>query len=262
MSKPFRYSTISDAHKCMKYYELKHIQGMDDGLGKSGDIVFGTAVHQAMQDLYEGGNGLDVFHFFWQLQRDKALEYGRLGWDELSDMGAKLITYFADEHMHKFKPLHLERKMNGKIGRHHFQGTADFVGTFQSAKNAEPVLALVDWKTSAMPYDQYKIQVNEQLYGYVALAQQELGITIQHAVYGVAIKDPKGPRWQFKKTFISPEILTKMVGNIEAMCDHLSTAKTFYRNPSACVVGKRVCPFFSVCHSSGGANGGEEGEGT
>ncbi len=40
--KPYRYSTISDFYKCPRYFKLKHLDGLDDGMGKSLDISFGT----------------------------------------------------------------------------------------------------------------------------------------------------------------------------------------------------------------------------
>jgi hypothetical protein len=73
--KPFRYSTISDSHKCMRLYELKHILGMDDGLDKAGELKFGTAIHLGVQDLFEGGDGLHVFSTLWEMSRDSGLQY-------------------------------------------------------------------------------------------------------------------------------------------------------------------------------------------
>lgn len=268
MTKPYRYSTVSDFYKCAQFYRFKHIDGLDDGLGKSMDIVFGTAIHMAIEDLFSSGDGLDIFSTFWVMQKDKGLEQSRCGWHELHVMGVKLIEIFRDEHMHKFsvhKDLSgpaLEWKMHGYIGKHLFSGTADFIGTFQQTKNAEPILALVDWKTSAMPYDNYKLQCNEQIYGYVELAKQHRSITLTHGVYGVAVKDPKNPRWQFKVAEITPDKHASMIKNIEKACDQIeeaTKAESFLRNPGACVKGRFVCPFFSKCFSSGGAKNDQEG---
>lgn len=260
MSKlPFRYSTVSDYYRCGAYYKFKHVDGLDDGLGKSLDIAFGSVVHLAIQDLFEGGDGVDIFNVYWNLQRDKGLERSRYGWEELAKLGISLVEIFRDEHMRKFAPwsnpnadeLFLERKMHGKIGRHAFSGTADFIGTFQQTKASEPILALVDWKTSAMPYDNYKLLCNEQIYGYVELAKQDLGINLTHGVYGVAVKDTKNPRWQFKVAEITPDKHAAMLANIEQACDKIEAdteAGKFMKNPGSCIKGKFVCPFFSRCH--------------
>jgi hypothetical protein len=271
MTKPFRYSTVSDFYKCGAYYKWKHVDGLDDGLGKSMDLCFGTAIHLAIQDLFEGGDGLDIFNVFWVMQRDKGLESSRLDWTALHVLGHQLIEIFRDEHMHKFQPssdefgngeLLIEQKMLGTIGAHKFSGTADFIGTFRQTKTSDPVLALVDWKTSALPYDSYKLQCNEQIYGYVELAKQDLGIDLSHGVYGVAVKDPKNPRWQFKVAAITPAKKAAMLANIARACDQIEEAtagNSFLRNPFACVKGKYVCPFFSKkCFNQDGASGGEE----
>lgn len=258
----FRYSTISDYHKCGAYYEFKHVKGLSDGIEKSGDVAFGSCIHLGVQDLLEGGDGLDVFRTYWGLKRLEDLVYSRYGAEELEQLGLDLLEIFRDEHMKKFEVLKdengallLERKMYGKMGKHAFAGTADCIATFKGLPS------LVDWKTAAYPYDRFKLIHNEQIYGYVELARQGLGMKLEQGVYGVAVKDPKNPRWQFKTAGIADEKLASVVANIAATCDQIEATKRFLKNPSACVVGKRVCPFFDKCYSSGGANANEETEG-
>jgi hypothetical protein len=257
----FRYSTISNFHKCQKYYELKEILGLSDGIEKSGDVAFGSCLHLGVQDLFEGGDGLDVFNTYWNLQASKNLEYSRLDHGDLGWIGAELLKVFRDEHMHKFAPLidisgvpMLECKMHGSIGQHKFSGTVDAVAEFGGH------VSVVDWKTAAYPYDAYKIQCNEQMYGYVELIRQTYGIDVKQVVYGVFVKDPKNPRFQIKKALVTPEKQQAVLANISAVCDQITTAKlaqVFTKNPGQCVVGKRVCPFFTSCHG-GERSGGEE----
>lgn len=255
----FRYSTISNFYKCPKYYELKHIRGLSDGIEKSGDVAYGSSLHAAIQDLYEGGDGFDVFRAYWATYKDKDMEYSRLGFSELRDMGMAHIEIFRDEHMHKFvvlkdsegEPL-IERKMSGSIGTHNFSGTVDMVCRYKN------LITAMDWKTAAYPYDTYKIHVNEQLYGYVHLLDQQLDVTVEQVAYGVFVKDPKNPRFQIKTAPVNAEVLANKLANIIAVCNNLESAKkggVFTKNPTQCVVGKRVCPFYSKCHSSGGASG-------
>lgn len=240
--KAFRYSTLSDFHRCQQYYKLKHIDGLDDGLGKSADIVFGSCIHLGVQDLFEGGDGVTVYKTYWGLQKDKDLEYTRYGHEALEHIGTTLLEVFKDEHMKKFEPLHLERKMTTSLGKHTFSGTVDCIAKFKGK------ISVVDWKTAAYPYDQYKLVVNEQTYGYAHLAQQELGVDVEQLVYGVAIKDEKNPRWQFRTRPLNKVELEKKLANIKETCDTISKTKNFLHNPNACVVGKRVCPFFERCH--------------
>jgi hypothetical protein len=243
MTKPFRYSSVSDYYKCPRYFKLKHVDGLDDGMGKSLDIYYGSCIHLGVQDLFEGGNGVDVFRTMFDLKTD--LEKSRYGHDDLRKIGIDLLEIFQTEHMNKFKPTHLEHKMLIKLGKHDFSGVADFVGTYRDK------LSIVDWKTAAYPYDQYKLIVNEQLYGYAHMVQETLGLKIEQVVYGVAVKDHQKPRWQFKAADLTQEVLDKKLANIELTCNTISETKEFAKNPSQCVVGKRVCAFFEECYGKG-----------
>ncbi len=246
MTKPLRYSSVSDYYRCPTYYKLKHIDGLDDGMGRSMDIALGSAVHLGVQDLFEGGNGVDVFKAYWGLEAEKGLEKSRYDHADLLKIGVALLEIFQSEHMGKFKPTHLEHKMLIRLGKHPYSGVADFVGTYR--RNGEPLLSIVDWKTSAYPYDQYKLITNEQLYGYAHMVQETLGQEIKQVIYGVAVKDHQNPRWQFKTALLDQAVLKEKLANIELTCDNISETKKFAKNPNACVVGKRVCPFYSKCY--------------
>lgn len=257
--KPFRYSSIQDWYKCQSYYKYKHIDGLSDGGEKSGDMAFGSALHLAIQDLFEGGNGLDVFNMWWGLEESKGLEYTRLKHGDLAKMGADLISIFRDEQMRFFVPKALEQKMTTKLGNHLFSGTVDFIGTYKG------IPSVVDWKTSAMPYSQHKIEVNEQMYGYAFMAERELGFKAEQVVYGVAVKDPKNPRWQMKVAKLAPEVLDSKLDNVQQVCNTIASTEIYTKNPTQCATGSgysvRVCPFYSLCHKKGQDGAGEEGQG-
>lgn len=242
--KPFRYSTISDYYRCPTFYKLKHIDGLDDGLNKSADISFGTAVHLGMQDLFEGGDGITVFKLYWSMEEAKGLQSTRYGHADLMKIGTALLEIFRDEHMKKFSVNMLEQKMTAELGEHTFSGTADFVGEYNR------VLSIVDWKTSAMPYDQYKLTYNEQLYGYAYLVKKALGLDIKQIVYGVAVKDDKNPRWQFRTAPLEERVLKEKMDNVELSCSNIKGTKVFSKNPLECVRGKRPCAFFNVCYGA------------
>lgn len=240
--KNFRYSTLGDYNKCPKYYELKHLVGMDDGGDKSGDMFFGSALHLAIQDLFEGGDGQTVFDVWWETASKKELEYSRYKHDELAEFGKEFIELFKPK-MALFKPAHLERKMQMPLTPEYgFSGTVDFLGEFKG------VPSVVDWKTSAMPYTGYKIRCNEQMYGYASLAAHEMGYQAQQAVYVVFIKDHKNPRIQVKIVPLTQEKVTKKLDNIKAICHDIHNRTTYHKNSSQCVIGSRVCRFFNTCH--------------
>jgi hypothetical protein len=249
VSIPFRYSTIQTYLKCPQLYKLRHIDGLSDGSERNADLRFGTVMHLAIQDLFEGGDGLTVFSVYWATVME-SLDYGRLGWDDLNHIGRRLIEIFRDEHMSKFSAFSLELKQEQQLGKHWYSGTVDFLGEMKG------VGSVVDWKTSAYPYDAYKIRCNEQMHGYAYLSSgymqaEGIPLGIEQLVYGVAIKDPKNPRWQFKVESLDSRKHQNAIDNIESICDKISEdteAGKFHKNASSCVVGKNVCPFFERCH--------------
>jgi hypothetical protein len=254
---PFRYSTIQDFYKCPTYYKHKHVDGIPDpGMDKSADMRFGSAIHLGIQDLFEGGNGLDVFNMWWSLEEANNLDFTRLKHGELGKIGQELIAIFRDEHMRHFEFEHLEKKLVSPLGDHVYSGTIDFVGKYKGVKS------VVDWKTSAMPYGRHKIEVNEQLYGYAYLAEKELGFKATQIVYGVAVKDPKNPRWQIRTEPLSEEAMKDKLDNLQAICNNISSINKFTKNPTQCAVGSgysvRVCPYYNRCHKKG--QDGEEGD--
>lgn len=239
--KPFRYSTINLYHKCPKYYELNQILGIPDDAEQSADMAFGTAIHAAIQAIFEGYSGSGLFQDLWGEQRKREdLNYTRYKWEDLNVIGEELITRFHDYKKH-FVPAHLEQKLIAPLGNHLISGTVDFIGMYKG------IPSVVDWKTSAMPYDAYKIRCNEQMYGYDYLARTALGFQAEQKVYGVAIKDLKNPRWQFRVAPLTEENRAKMMSNLEQMCETIANTKTFHRNPNSCVAYKRVCPYFEHC---------------
>jgi hypothetical protein len=253
MSKTFRYSTISDFHKCQKYYELSHILGLSNGMDKLADLTYGTAIHLAVQDLFEGGNGHDVFEVSWDVAKGQGLEYGRLKHEDLAVLGKVHIEIFAAEHLKKFTALHLEKKLTAALGPHTLSGTVDFVGTYKGR------LSIVDWKTAGFPYDAYKIRHNQQMFGYTYLAQQNLRLFPEQMVYGVAVKDMKNPRWQFKTQDIVQSKVDSVLDEIKTVCDDISTRTKFHKNVTQCMGYKKPCVFFEICH--GGQNGDSAKEG-
>lgn len=233
--KKHRYSSVQDYIKCPKLYQYKHVDGLDDGMSKLADIAFGSAVHLGIQDLFEGGDGIDIFSTWWEMKKD--LEYGRLNHDSLMSIGKDLLAIFRDEHKKKFVPKYLEQKLEAD----NLTGTVDFVGTYNG------VLSVVDWKTAGFPYDSYKIKCNEQMYGYAYMAKKALQVDAKQVVYGVAVKDPKNPRWQFKVEPLTDTKLSYMVDNVKEVCKNIDQDKVFVRHSNACVIGKKVCPFFDKC---------------
>lgn len=239
----FRYSTISDAYKCFKYYELKHVLGLKDGSDKNADLKFGTALHLAIQDMFEGGNGLDVFNIFWNAEEKNGLVYGRLPHGVLNDIGNTLLERFNRLHLKHFNMAYIEKKMQASLGPYKLTGTVDFIGEYKGVKS------IVDWKTGGYPYEKEKLIINEQMYGYNAMARESLGYEAQQHVYVVFVKNPKEPRIQVLTKEISLSNINTMLDNVKSMCDEVSNRTNFPMNRNSCMMGKYKCSFFNKCYN-------------
>lgn len=247
MTTTYRYSTLSDSDRCLKYYELRHILGMDNNSDKNADLKFGTSLHLGIQDLFEGGNGLDAFNILWNSYEEDGLEYSRLRHKDLSNLGNIFIERFERLHLKHFIPAHIEKKMSfNPLGSQYvLSGTPDFLGSYKG------VPSVVDWKTSGYAYDKAKLVINEQMPGYMAMAKEAVGYEAQQLVYVVFVKNPKEPRIQVLTKLPTVDKINSVLENIVARCKDLerrSGSKEYPRNPQSCLIGTRKCDFYSVCY--------------
>lgn len=235
-----RYSNLYTWHKCQKYFELNRIQGIPDGSDKNADLAFGSAIHLAIEDLYAGGDGHEVFTTYMDSLKD--MEYGRIKYDALVDMGHQFIDIFRDEHMKDIVPEHQEVRMSWEYPRGvHVAGTADVLGTYKGVK------CVLDWKTSAQPYDAFKIVTNPQMYLYSDMAKKSLGFEATKIVYIVFVKDPKNPRIQVRQRDITDCDIKSQVDNVLEIFHTIQNTETFTKNTDSCKTWNGLCPYFDRC---------------
>jgi hypothetical protein len=241
---PHRYSNLYTWHKCQKYFELNRIQGIPDGSDKNGDMAFGSAMHLAIEDLYAGGDGHEVFMTYMDTLKD--MEYGRLKFDDLVWMGKQFINRFQEDVMKDIVPVHQEVRMSTsyKYGDDEVievAGTADVLGTYKGEK------CVLDWKTSSQPYDAYKIVTNPQMYLYADMANKSLGFEAKKIVYVVFIKDPKNPRIQVRQRDVTDCDIKKQVDNVLEIFRTIQNTEVFTKNTDSCKTWNGLCPYFERC---------------
>lgn len=227
----FRYSTLADAYECLQKYYRKHVaKDVEDR--SSLDLEFGTSIHLAIKEHYEGGNALQMFEQYWDSTHPN-LKGSRFDWGELREMGTKFTNRFINKYSGQFKPIHLEKTIELPMEGHTYRGTLDMLCEYEGK------VTLIDWKTSAGPYKIDKIYTSEQLYGYAALAEAEFGIKIEQIMYFVFVKSTGNIQTNIK-ILLEREKLDSMVGNIRMMIRDLSTRKEFPKNPNCrnCVCGQ------------------------
>jgi hypothetical protein len=135
----------------------------------------------------------------------------------------------------KFEPIQYEKRLELPLEGHVYQGTLDMLCKY------EDLTTLVDWKTSAYPYDIKKLSTNEQLYGYAALAEAEFNIQIEQLMYFVFVKSTGNIQTNIKIK-LDRDKLDEMVGNIKSMIRDLATRKEWPMNPKCqyCVCDRKL----------------------
>ena len=235
------FSKISNARDCLRKYQLKHIDKVVIEGPKQGDLEFGTAIHAALNDILEGGDGVGLFGIYWDSMLHEKVEYGRYKWAELNDMGPPLLERFIRIHQKKFKPYKMEERMFVKLGDTDYEGTPDFLGDF------EGIPSVVDFKTAGYRYDSRKILCDEQMPGYALMAKEAYGYEAKQLVYVVLIKSSTKPDIQIIKTPLTNDISRAIMINIDETTSDLKDRKSFPRNPSSCIRGSIVCPYLATC---------------
>jgi hypothetical protein len=238
------YSAVQNYYKCPQYFKYKNIDNLDDNSDKSADLAFGTALHMGLQDLYEGGTGIDCFNVYWNSLENSGLTYGRVGHRELENLGNVFIERFERLHKKKFEPMYIEQRVEVPKDGFIMAGTADLIAKYEGK------VSVIDYKTAGYAYDKYKIIHNEQMYNYAYLVEKNYGIKVEQVVYVVFVKNPREPRIQIISKSLNDEKLNYMLSNMDNVCKRILKDKEnndFTRNPSSCVIGKNVCPFFNLC---------------
>lgn len=237
----FWHSKISDARKCLRYYKLKHIDGLKVEEEKSADLEFGSAMHLGLNGILTGDGGADLFTIYWDSVKDTGLAYGRCDWAQLKEIGEVLLARFERLHAKHFEMFKAEERIFAKIGDFAFEGTPDFLGKYKG------VPSVVDFKTAGYRYDKLKIISDEQMRFYAYLAKKHYDYHPQQLVYAVFIKDPKAPSIQVVTSELTDSILCTTIENVTDTCEDLVERRKFPMNTSNCIMGTRVCPYFQSC---------------
>lgn len=238
-----RYSHLFTYFKCPKYFELKNIHNLPDGSDKNAELQFGTAMHLAIDSLFDGIDGINVFEEYWV--NVKNLEFGRLKHDDLLSLGKSLLSIFKEETMHRIKPIRREERLEVTYEDIKVGGTPDQIALF------DDVLSVVDFKTSALPYDAYKIVCDAQMSLYADMTEKVHGDKPVQGVYIVLIKDMRNPRIQIRKQPFSESFVKNHVDNFLMVCKDIEerAAKgNWPKNSASCKTYAGVCPYWSKCY--------------
>lgn len=193
---------------------------------ESADLVFGSAIHSALNATLTGEDGEAVFNAYWGPYESKDLTFTRFKYEGLKDIGEKLTSRFAKKYSDRFKLEKGEIRLYSQFNGVRLEGTMDFYGTLDGKKS------LLDYKTAAYNYSRDKqytaLQLN--LYTYLAIqngypAPEQIGYVVLNKG-GCTIQEPLV--WKFDE-----EEMKKHLTEMTELCKVFNTLSYYPRNPNA-----------------------------
>jgi hypothetical protein len=243
------YSHYSLALQCLRKFKYVVIDRIVPVGPDSSDLLFGSALHSAINAVLTGQDGLATFSIYWESYRDKEVEYGRYNWEQLASLGAKLIRIFTERHAGRYSLEFAESRLHGEYKGVQLQGTPDYYGAYDGRKS------LRDFKTSGQSYAATKADTALQLYLYAYLyLSNHTGSVIDTLGYTVFNKGTgylQDLTWEFSEA--------KMYEALDNMIDYatlvqpsdeevVSQYHSYPANYNACHDYNRPCAFFDKCH--------------
>ncbi len=234
------YSGYSTAIQCLRKFQYAYVDKIVQEGPEGGDLVFGSALHSALNSVLTGGDGAATFELYWSMYQDKDVEYGRYKWADLARLGAEFIRKFTRFHAPNYKLVQAEQRLYGSHNGVRLEGTPDYYGEYLGRPS------LRDFKTSGRNYDSAKSDCALQLYLYAFLhlrtnpgmAIETLGYTVFNKGTG-SIQDLT---WEFNHVTMMRAVdgfteYAKMLG-----------ATGFPTNFNSCLDYNRKCEYFDKCH--------------
>jgi hypothetical protein len=237
MTYSWSYSAFSTALVCLKKFHLLYVDRI--GSIKSPEMSFGSALHLGIESLLKGENGQEIFKIYWQSIEGDFEEWGRYSHKEMARMGQVFLDKFEKGHLKHFKVHTMEKRLYSNYKGMKLEGTLDYCGDYKG------IATVMDWKTSAYPYEKEKALTSLQLNLYAYLAIKELDYTPKQLGYTPFVKNSGSIQGPLLVDFSEKHMLELLDGMLEyaAMFEKMGSIK----NPNSCVIGSRVCEMYSVC---------------
>ena len=222
--------------ECPSKFNRLYILGETEK-SKSSALEFGTAIHEALESLFNNEDPYTSFNMYWESIKSNNLEYTRYSWDDLKELAIqKFLPNFIRLHSKKFVVRSLEETIEAPFMGHTLQGTIDNIALYENE------LTITDYKTSDREYPVSKLIRNPQLYIYAYLYQQKYNILPQQIMYKIFIKSEG--RLQTRKILLTQEKLDLQMNNISSIVKnmlHMIESKTFYSNYNCWCTNEKFC---------------------
>ena len=208
-----RYSMLDSFLACPVGFKRRYIDKIPD-TERSSALEYGTAIHAAIREHFEGGDGIEVFKIFWDSLKDTEMIYYRHSWGELRNLAVNsFLPNFFRLHAKKYSNPKMEETIEIPFLGHTLQGTYDMVSDY------EGVLSVSDWKTASKEYPKDKILKNPQMYLYAELYRSKYGELPKQLIYKVFQKNSASI--QTLKTELTEEKLAGQLQNVSCIVKNM-----------------------------------------
>lgn len=233
------FSAYSFAVTCLRKYKLCFIDKIPTPGGESGDLLFGSAIHSAINAVLTGQDGAAIFSIYWESCRGQDVGYGRYDWSYLKELGEKFVSRFEKLHAKKYEMEKGEVRLYGEYRGVKLEGTMDFYGKYEGKTS------LRDFKTSGYNYDKAKklIALQLNLYTYLGIVN---GLTppdtLGYTVFNKGMGSIQDLTWKFDE-----KAMFSHLDDLVSYCQTLEKVDAHPRNPNACIMGASRCGYFDLC---------------
>lgn len=220
---------------CPEQYRLHYIERLQARTA-SASLVFGSVIHLALAGYFRHKHdSVAIFEREWQALRELELRYSKKEtWDFLHATGTTLLERFRREHAQRItRVLAVEEPFGLTLSNLHLP----FVGIIDLVCEMEGKLTLIDWKTAGSDFEEYEVELLDQLTAY-QLARPE----VEQAAVCVFLKQKK-PRIVWHLTRREPAHVVEYLHKAEAIAGQIAGGVFYKRFGRWC----RQCEFLPLC---------------
>ena len=229
------HSRLSRYLHCPEQYRLYYVENLRPRI-PAASLIFGQAIHQALATLFRSlGDSVKHFQEIWHGISDLELDYSvKESWDKLKTTGEILLARFVAEELPRLRNIGAVEKVF-ELGITNLD--LPFVGVIDLVADLDGKKTVVDFKTSALPYQEHEVILSDQLTAYM-LAQPEA----DQVALCVMVK-AKVPKIEWHLTHRTPEQLTDYLAKAGLVALEI-TAGHFYKRPGKWCAW---CDYLPVC---------------
>jgi RecB family exonuclease len=229
------FSRIDKYLTCPEKYRLYYVERLRPRI-PAGSLVFGQTIHQALAQLFQGGeDSVAFFEKAWGDLKEAEIKFShRDSWEKLAGTGRTLLEKFIREELPRIGQVHASEQ-DFELGI----TTLDlpFIGVIDLVADIDLKRTLIDWKTSASAYGEHEVALSDQLTAY-QLAVPEA----EQAALCVFVKT-KEPRIDWYVSRRTGDQLAEFLRKADLVAREISARHFFKRPGDWCA----WCDYLPVC---------------